>query len=134
MTLQQTLGYTLVLRADLWAYRHVYDRAIADYRAAMSMYPQSPVAFNNFAWLVVSRDVPNRRMLESDALRAAQHAVAIDRTANYLDTLACSYALAGDFAQAILVAKEATHMVPGNTDFANRLARFKEKHDCSETN
>jgi hypothetical protein len=57
--------------------------------------------YNNLAWLIATREVSHRDLLMDEALTAARHAVEIWPTANYKDTLACAYALRGEFSAAI---------------------------------
>jgi hypothetical protein len=125
MSRQQTLGYALSLRADVWSKRQIYDRALTDFRSAMKMYPEDPLSYNNFAWMIATKQVPDRKALTSEALAAASKAISIEDTANYMDTLACVYALREDFAQAIKVENDAIAKSPGNKDFEARLTLFQ---------
>jgi tetratricopeptide (TPR) repeat protein len=131
MSREQTMGYALSLRAETWSKRQIYDRALADFRSAMQMYPESPLSYNNFAWMIATRDMPNREMLAADALNAALKATSIENIANYMDTLACVYALKGDFPQALKIENEALAKSPGNTDFEARLSLFNRSADCT---
>ena len=81
--------------------------------------------------MIATRDMPGRRMLAADALDAALNATSIETNANYMDTLACVYALKGDFTQAIKVENEALAKSPGNTDFGARLSLFHVSADCT---
>jgi len=131
MSREQTLGYALSLRAEMWSKRQIYDRALADFHSAMRMYPEDPLSYNNFAWMIATKDVPKRDELMSDALNAALKATSIDNTANYLDTLACVYALKGSFAQALNIENEALAKSPRNADFEARLSLFHRSVNCS---
>lgn len=131
MSRQQTMGYALSLRAEMWSKRQIYDRALSDFRSAMRQYPEGPLSYNNFAWMIATRDVPDRKMLVDDALDAASRATTIENIANYMDTLACVYALKGDFPKALKVENEALAKSPGNPDFEARLSLFHNSADCT---
>lgn len=131
MSRQEALGYALTLRAWQWEVLGRYDEAISDYHQATILYPQAPVSYNNFAWLIATKEVPDRVKLRQDALAAAQQAIAISRKPNYLDTLGCVYALLGDFQQAIKYQSEAVEKDPRNSAFQERLALFRGQKDCT---
>jgi tetratricopeptide (TPR) repeat protein len=131
MSREQAMGYALSLRAEMWSKRQIYDRALADFRSAMKMYPEDPLSDNNFAWIISTRDMPNRKMLVAEALDAALKATSIANTANYMDTLACVYALKGDFPKALKVEIEALAKSPGNADYEARLSLFHRSADCT---
>lgn len=133
MLRSESLGYALTLRASLWETREFYTSAIDDYRGAMKLYPQAPVSYNNFAWLIATKEVPNRKKLQQEALTAAEQAITISRKPNYLDTLGCVYALLGDFQQAIKYQSEAVAEDPRNSAFRERLDLFKNPNpkDCT---
>lgn len=133
MSRRETLGYALGLRASVWETLEKYDYVISDYREAMKLYPQDPVYYNNFAWVVATREVSHRKQLQKDALAASEHAIAVTRTPGYLDTLGCVYALVGDFESAIKLQTEAVKMAPGKTEFGERLRQFMSvpPKDCT---
>jgi len=106
MSHEETVGYALSLRPNLWNRQKEYDRAVTDFHTSMILYEGSDI-YNNLAWLIATREVSNRDSLKDEALTAARHAVEIWPTANYKDTLACVYAMRGEFAAAINTEKEA---------------------------
>lgn len=128
---EQTLGYYRALRADLWERQGQYMRAIDDYRTAIKLYPDSALARNNFAWLIATVEFDGRRDLVKEALGEAQRAVVLVGTANNLDTLACVYALDGNFPQAIATEKEAINVDQNSSSLQRHLARFVEGLDCT---
>jgi hypothetical protein len=130
MTDEQTRGYAISLRASLWSVHGVYDRAAQDYRTAMQQYPQAPGSYNNYAWMIASKDFPDRKKQVPEALKAAQRAVAIDKSPNYLDTLACVYALTGQFDNAV---RTETESVSNSSDpaFKANLDKFTAHIDCT---
>jgi tetratricopeptide (TPR) repeat protein len=131
MTRLETLGYARALRAKMWQAREFYDEAVSDYRTAMKLYPQAPIAYNNLAWLVATRVFPARDNLRQDAILASERAISIDRTANYLDTAGCVYAFAGDFQKASKYESEAVAKAPRNTEFQARLVRIEARQNCT---
>jgi tetratricopeptide (TPR) repeat protein len=131
MSLLETLGYAYSLRAELWKNAGKYDRALMDFRQGMKLYSQGPISYNNFAWMIATRDIPDRKKLQVEAVSAAERAVAIDRTANYLDTLGCTYALGGDFDRASSIESEAVTKSHGKTEFQQNLDKFKAHKDCT---
>lgn len=132
MSREQTIAYVLTLRAAAWQRAKQYSRAVDDYRGAMQRNPGHPGALNNLAWMVATKEFPERSNLKEEALAAANLAVSIQRTPNHLDTLACIYAFTGDFAEAARLEKEAYDASPSQ-DFAKRLAQFRETkpRDCT---
>jgi hypothetical protein len=133
MSPNATKGYALTLRAGLWVTRGDYNRAADDDREAMKLYSEAPTGYNNLAWLIATKAIPKRRELIPEALRAANHALSLDRIANYLDTLACVQALQGNFDQAAQTETEAVAH-SGQKSFADNLARFQIHQDCTGEN
>ena len=129
MTRQETIGYALSLRAKLWERQKRYDRAILDYQAAAKLYDELTTS-NNLAWLVATKEVPRRQQLQKEALAAAQKVVSIFPKPNYQDTLACVYALSGDFAQALELEDKALAREPRNS-FEIRKQLFEARKDCT---
>jgi len=116
MSREEVLAYIYELRAGTWDRLDLPRNALADHQRAMTLAPARPGAFNEFAWMIATRMLPNRQQYSDAALEAAQHAVAVaranagaavDRRANYLDTLACVEAFRGDFPAAAATEAEA---------------------------
>jgi tetratricopeptide (TPR) repeat protein len=133
MTHDQTKAYLFFVRALIWKKRQNYERAVADYRRATTLDPTQPDPLNNVAWMIATRDFPGRQNEKQFALSAATQAVAIRPSANQLDTLACTHALNGDFAQAATVQARAIVADPDNSEFRERLAMFQglSPRDCT---
>jgi tetratricopeptide (TPR) repeat protein len=102
------------------AERGDYQRAIADFRQAISIDAQSAEAHRSLAWLLATcpdQRYRNSRQALASAERAAQLAAPGD--AIVLDALAAAHANAGQFDRAIRYQQEAIVNVPG--DFAGPL-------------
>jgi hypothetical protein len=129
----QTMSYVLTLRAELWAQQNSIDRAIADYREAMRLFPERPGAYTGFAWLIATTDFPQRSKYREAALAAARRGLALRRNPDYLDTLACAYAFAGDFPRAAEYERQAHEDAPSNSHYLRRLQQFEAQHpaDCT---
>lgn len=130
MTPKQSQGYAISLRAPLWAAKGSFNNALNDLRDSKRLYPEAPGGYNNFAWMVATKPVPDRQKLIPEAMSDAQKAVSLGRDGNRLDTLACVYALQGDFDRAIATEEEAMRL-GGSTEFELRLSHFNSKQDCT---
>ena len=115
LTRDEAVGYSLTLSANALERKGDYRKAIADLRQAQKLYPNSATAANNFAWLVATRDFPGRMSLGREALKASKRAVKLVNKPNHLDTLACVYALVGNFDRAIATIEEAARREPTDT-------------------
>jgi hypothetical protein len=100
MSRNELLAYVLTIRGYSWKRRGLPLTGLSDFRRAMSLAPGWPDGFNDFAWLIATRNVPTRKRYVAEALTAARTAVSLDRTPDRLDTLACAQALSGDFSAA----------------------------------
>jgi Tfp pilus assembly protein PilF len=127
------MAYVLALRASVWQSRDMFQRAIGDYRESSRLSPGHPTALNNFAWLIATKEFPGRESYKEEAINAANKVVSIQRTSNYLDTLACVHAYAGDFVRAAEVESEALAGAPSNAVFAARVQQFRSAtaKDCT---
>lgn len=122
-----TLGYALALRAKLWERQKRYDRVLDDLRASMKTY-SGLMTPNNLAWLIATKDIANRKTLVAEALSAAQTAATGYPKPNYLDTLACVYALNRDFKKAEEIEQP---FAESSLAFSRRLKLFRNKQDCT---
>jgi tetratricopeptide (TPR) repeat protein len=131
MNREETIGYALSLRPNLWNRQKQYDRALTDFHTSMIFYQGSDV-YNNLAWLIATREVSNREVLKDEALTAARRAIQIWPSANYMDTLACVYALRGDFPTAIKTEEEALAQT-NDPDYERHLTLFRivPPKDCT---
>lgn len=129
------MGYVIRLRAWNWQRHGRMDLAMADWRNAADLWPESPTAANEFAWAVSAGDQPGRDAWKADAVALAERAVALQRDANHLDTLACAYAFNGEFPKAAETERAALAVFDGGDrvrrEFQARLDRFEAGQDCS---
>lgn len=125
MSRTEVLGYTRGLRGLLLEKKGRNKEAATDYRAAAKMYPQSPWAPNNLAWLLATRAEFDKPAEAGEAVDYALRAVSIERDANNLDTLACAHARKGNFTSAVAVARDVVALAPGNETFKERLKKFE---------
>jgi tetratricopeptide (TPR) repeat protein len=133
MSRDQTISYVLRLRARLWSSRGEVLKAFDDYREAIRRFPEHPVANNGWAWLVATKNIPDRETYRAEALKAANQAVSIRRIPDYLDTLACVHAFAGNFELAAQYEEEALKGDGSNANFLRRVAQFRATppKDCT---
>jgi len=115
----------------LFAFRldshRMYEQAIGQYRKVLRLQPNHTEALNNLAWqLATCPESALRRPEEAVELaRRASEAVE-DRVLGILDTLAASYAAAGQFDQAVKTAKAAIELAMDTE--AHELADSIRKH------
>lgn len=145
MTALQAKSYLLLLRAaSLWrrsdvlrSRQEIRELELTDLRKAISLFPQHPSAYSNFAWIVATGDFHGRMTYRDGALQYAEKLVTIERRPVTLDTVACTYALAGDFAKAVAYEKEAIAMDsdadPQKYTYQRRLEYFTltPPRDCT---
>jgi hypothetical protein len=135
LTISQVWAYERSLRGSLWERQSNYEKALLDYKQAIADFPERPGNQNNFAWLVATKNLSQRRELLPSALAAAVKASEARVDANVLDTLACIYALAGNFDKAIETEMHAVDAATeeDKTAFERRLNKFRAepRSDCT---
>lgn len=125
MSRMEILGYIMAIRGSLNQKSGRVLEALTDYRDSVAMYPRSPFAHNNLAWLLATRPEFHEPARAREAVERAMAAVSIERSANNLDTLACAHSRDGNFASAESAAKEAITLAPSNQAFKLRLKGFQ---------
>lgn len=132
MTQTETGAYLLALRGMTWVSRRHNSEALADYVEAIRQDPARPLSYNNAAWLVATREFPERQTYRARALEWATRAFALEQNASRMDTLACAYAVNGDFARAREIQAQAV-AAAGRDDYRARLALFRANppRDCT---
>jgi Zn-dependent protease with chaperone function len=104
-----------------------HREAMKTYDRIIRLDPQNSLALNNLAWLLATAEDQTLRN-ERRALVLAEKAVALDRSAIYLDTLAEAYFVNGLIPEAVTTIKEAIDLAEdGKTYYERQLRRFQEK-------
>jgi len=130
MTASQLLAYENFGIGIAKTWKRDYKGAIAAYQKAIEIDATLSDSFNNLAWLYAV--VPDLRYRDaSQAVALAKKAVAILATGDALDTLACAYALGGDY-QAAIDAESQAHWAPQGSDINGNLALFKDGRPCAD--
>ena len=100
-----------------------YSEAIGLYDKVVLIDASDPGTLNNLAWILVT--VPDKTLRDPQrAITLAEKAVAIERSANILDTLAEAYYVAGLFQKAIETINEAIVLDPEREYFKEQLEKF----------
>ncbi len=127
---EQIIGYVFFSRGIDWEKQGEFENALADYQQSMRLFPTWPKAKNNVAWLFASRSELQHLGRELEALMLAKEVVALHPTANNKDTLACAYALNGDFVNAIKIQKSVVAANPHAPSFAENLRKMQSRKNC----
>jgi tetratricopeptide (TPR) repeat protein len=83
-----------------------YPKAVAEYRKVTQLAPTDAAAWNALAWIQATCSEASVRD-GKEAVRCAQRACALRKTATFTETLAAAYAESGDFDEAVKVQAEA---------------------------
>jgi len=129
-TKEQLIGYVFFARGLDWEKQGYFKKALDDYEQSIRLFPTWPKAKNNVAWLFASRSELQHLGREKEALTLAKEVVALHPTANNKDTLACAYALNGDFENAIEVQKSVVAANPHAPSFADNLRKMQSRKNC----
>jgi tetratricopeptide (TPR) repeat protein len=124
MSVDNVVGYFSFVRGLTFQGLKRLPEAVAEYRVAIPMYPKSPSARNNIAWLFVSDRGVQLIVSKDEALRFALEACSLHRSDSNLDTLACVHAEHGDFASAIACETEAYNIGP-NPYYLKMISAFE---------
>jgi Zn-dependent protease with chaperone function len=116
-----------VMLGDLHYHRNDFAAAVNAYENAVSIQEGHARALNNLAWLYATCDDPSFRRPER-ALFLAKRAVAAERKAHVLDTLAESYYVNGNVAAAVSAAIQARELAQENKAYYDeQIERFSTR-------
>jgi len=103
-----------------------YEKAIETYERIIELDSNQAMSLNNLAWILVT--APDERLRNRGrALDLAKRAVALERSAVFLDTLAEAYYENGFVNEAVATIKEAISVVKENRDYYEKqLEKFLE--------
>ena len=117
-----------IIRGDLLVKLENYESALSDYAQAVKLKPDGAQGHNHLAWLLAT--CPDTKIRDGEravfnALRACE--LQGPDNFNMIDTLAASYAQAGDFASAIQSQTRALELAPDHskTDMLERLELYQ---------
>jgi tetratricopeptide (TPR) repeat protein len=109
-----------------------YEEAIRAYKRVLSLDPNQPIALNNLAWILVTAPDAELRNKEK-ALTLAKRAVALERSAMFLDTLAEALYANGFAAEALKTSKEAIALASeGRGYYEKQLKRFEGETEAKK--
>lgn len=135
--LAPTLAEAYSKRGMLLEQRGDHERAISDLNQAVLLQPEDATAYNNLAWLWAT--CPDARFRDGKkAVVSATRSCELSywKEANNLDTLAASYAEAGDFEAAARCQKKAIDLAPKNEatlkSFQHRLELYGDREPYRE--
>jgi len=135
---------TSMSNAELVAYEHFgiaisfvwkndIPHAIAEYEKSIAVDSSLGDSANNLAWLYAV--VPDIKFRDRQkAISYAQKAVALFPNGDWLDTLACAYGTAGNFAEAVETENRALRAgwAPQGSDMRGDLALLNSRHTCED--
>jgi len=133
MTDAQLLAYEDFGVAISYTWKHDYTSAVASYEKSISVDATLGDSANNLAWLyTVVPDAGVRNPVK--AVYYGQKAVAVFPNADWLDTLACAYGLAGDFTEAVATENRAILVgwAPQGSDLRGDLVLLSAGRTCQD--
>jgi tetratricopeptide (TPR) repeat protein len=107
-----------------------YPQALSNYRGAIELNPASPKGYNEAVWLLTTCPDPVIRQ-PNEALALGRRLLEIWPSANYIDTVAATYASIGRWKEAESLQRQALEIAqnydPKSIGFQDRLAMYKNK-------
>jgi tetratricopeptide (TPR) repeat protein len=126
-------------RGNVYCILHEYDKAIDDFDKAIELAPKYAKAHNSRAWLratCLDEKLRDGKQAVDSATRACE--LTAWKNPGFLDTLAASYAEAGDFEAAVKWQRKALGLLPKIDDplrkeLESHLTLFEAKKSYHET-
>lgn len=125
----QLKGYVYFLRGIQWRKRNLFNEAIEDYKLSIKYFPLWAKARNNLAWLYSTVEDIQSDATKVEALELAIKVVELNPSVNNRDTLACVYAINGNFSEATRIQSKVVEE-DNSVSFKNRLLKFEKKINC----
>lgn len=114
------------MMGDLYFNRNNFGKAASQYEKAIELNMRHSRALNNLAWLYATCEDASFRNPQR-ALSLAKRAVALEREAHVLDTLAESYFANGEIEEALAVEKEALEVAKKDwAYYRQQIAKFEK--------
>ncbi len=129
----QLLAYEYFGVAISYTWKNDIPTAIAKYEKAMSVDATLGDSANNLAWLYAV--VPAVKFRDGQkAVAYAEKAVSISQNGDWLDTLACAFGAAGDFAKGVAAENRAKQAgwAPSGSNIQGDLALLSGGHPCED--
>lgn len=103
-----------------------YGKAVSAYEKSLVLGPETAVALNNLAWILLT--APDKSIRDKErALGLAEKAVAMERSAPFLDTLAEAHYADGNPGLALSLIEEAMALEEGRKQhYLDQYEKFKE--------
>jgi tetratricopeptide (TPR) repeat protein len=121
---------------NVWRRQGKYEQAIEEFNQAVKFAPQDGAGYNNRAWMWAT--CPDEKFCDGKAaVQSATKACELAHWKNpdWLDTLAASYARAGDFKAAVKYQTQAMDLAPEaqQADMKTRLELYRQGKPFSES-
>lgn len=133
MTRGQLIAYQYFGVGLSRSWKHDYPGTIASYIKSISIDPTLNESANNLSWLYTV--IPETKLRDPQkAVAYGQQATAIFPNGDSLDTLACAYALSGDFTAAIRTEENAMNAgwAPQGSDLSGDLNLLNAHQQCQD--
>jgi len=114
-------------RGDAWFCKGDCGKAVADHTRALDINPKDAEAIYKIAW--ISATCPDAQYRDGEkAVAMAKKAIELNPGANFLDTLAASYAESGKFDEAVSTQEKAIALLDTKTseEYLSRLDSYKK--------
>jgi tetratricopeptide (TPR) repeat protein len=131
MTPSQLTAYEYFGVGLSYSWKHNYPQTIAGYIKAISVDATLNDAANNLSWFYAVNPELDLRDPQK-AVAYGKQSTAIFANGDSLDTLACAYAVAGDFTSAVQTEQSAIDLgwTPQHSDLSGDMAKLTQHQLC----